>query len=254
MERMTQKELKLLLPNSLNGIWEAVKEKKRFGEPIDKVASLDFETPEKLYYFLEEHDPLTDALYTKISDTEVIFPFATSKVKDGVSEFVGRIGDQTSDHHRETICQHTAIVIENMGTAGINKSTAMWLGLFHDVGKKYTLGTNKKGQVCFYGHETVGAFFAGRWAMNMDIDERYVKQIVAVAYGHLGPHNWKENPEKEKEFLDELTEYYDGNKMFARQTMGMIYILYGSDDGIKPDEEVPIEKVETGFYRITHPW
>ena len=175
------------LPNTLESIWGSVKNDEQFNNfALNRVINQQFGDIKSIYDFISEFDWLTYEIYGEPDKDGFVFPFAVSKVKDGVTEYHGNIGDQTSSYHKETVAEHTAIVVANFVGQHICSELLTTIAVLHDVGKKYTSGTNNKGEVCFYGHDTVSAYLAGRWLYGQ-FDDEDVKLIVAVIFGHMQP-------------------------------------------------------------------
>lgn len=198
------------LPKTLPEVYSAIANGTKFGEPIDTIISKKFSSLQEIYDYLEVPDALTDALYgDSDEDGNYTFPFAVKKVKEGITEYKGIIGEQYSSYHKETIRQHTAIVVDNLGKM-IPLRMAAYLGVLHDCCKKYTLGTNAKGELCFYGHEYVSALIGGTWARDtLKLNNSQLKLIVALIFAHGMPKGeWQQNQEKRWDFFVTLDDYF----------------------------------------------
>lgn len=193
------------------------------------------------FNFLDKPDPLTDALYGKPSkkDGTVLFPFSVKNPE--FKEHRGRIGDQTSKWHLETLPEHVAMVAVGLTEKGLSEAEACTLAILHDIGKKYTFGTNRRGEVSFYGHEKVGAVIAaihGRCLPWVRTSWEH-REIVALIYGHTLTYSlWPIHPEKKEEYFKQLVELYGGEESFASQTMQQIELFTTVDVGCKTKEEL----------------
>jgi hypothetical protein len=235
-----------VFPATLKEIYDAIMANRRYGTDADKALDTQFFTGGlvQVYKFLEQPDAATEAIYgAPDADGNVTFPFAISKVKPGVVEFVGKLGAQTSSYHKETVKQHTAIVVKNLVDAGVDPKMAAVLGVFHDCGKKYTTGTNAKGELCFYGHDYVSAYLAGQWlkdSFNMSGNE--LKLVMAVIFAHMQPKiTWNQNPEKRVAFMAMLDEFFDDDdkkEEYKQYFEFLIDAIDKADVGIATEEEV----------------
>jgi CRISPR/Cas system-associated endonuclease Cas3-HD len=198
------------LPKTLPEVYSAIIDGTKFGDPIDSIISEKFNSLQEIYDYLEVPDVLTDALYgAPDEDGNYTFPFAVKKVKEGIVEYKGRLGEQYSSYHKETIRQHTAIVVDNLARM-IPLRWATYLGVLHDCCKKYCLGTNAKGELCFYGHEYVSALIGGSWAREtLKLNDTQLKLIVALIFAHGMPKGeWAQNQEKRWDFFVTLDDYF----------------------------------------------
>lgn len=218
-------------------------------------------TPDCIYDFLVEKDPLFRSIYSESAfinqKEQFVFPFITGRaISEDIKEVVGPIGTQTSKYHQENLEQHVALVVANLANAGIDEALATVLALLHDIGKKYTSATNQVGDVCFYNHAEVSAFIVGHWLRNESYNERLAKEIVAVVYGHMFPLNswnvskhWKtgELVDFRKDFYEgQLLRYCDGDKAFANHIMSLIDIFAKCDEGVVEFTPAILEKIERG--------
>lgn len=251
-------ELIKMLPNTLESIWDSIRLNDQFPNfAINRVVNEEFEDLQSMYDFLFEYDWLCHEIYGEPEEDGFVFPFAVSKVKEGVKEYRGRIGDQTSAYHKETISDHTAMVVANFCGSQVFNERLATIATLHDIGKKYTSGTNNKGEVCFYGHDTVSAYLAGRWLYGLydDEDDEELKLIIAVIFGHMLPKTtWAQKPEKKDEFKAELIAFFDDDELQAETAMFLIERLSDADEGCATEEELEAarEKIRQGKTIIAH--
>lgn len=231
-------EIMKLLPNTLEGIWNSVVLNEQFDNfALNRIINEEFEDLKSIYDFLFEYDWLTHEIYGEPEEDGFVFPFAVKKVKEGVKEYHGNIGDQTSAYHKETVAEHTAMVVSNFVGEHIASERLAAIAILHDVGKKYTSGTNNKGEVCFYGHDSVSAYLAGRWLYGL-YDDDELKLIVAVIFGHMLPKTaWTEKPEKKEEFKKELVTFFEEDENQAQSVISLIERLSNADEGCATEDE-----------------
>ena len=196
--------------------------------------------------FFTEPDDLFTAIYGNggfvNGERQYIYPFGCNKVPEGISEVHGPIGIQTSKWHHETMQQHVALVAANLVDHEVDPWLAVALATLHDVGKKYTISTNKRGEISFYGHARVSAFIASYWLKQLNVDERLAKTIVATVYAHMDAHElWKEGGVKDwktGEMVDHRARFWEelvafcGDEDLARQIMKLIDTFSKCDEGV----------------------
>jgi hypothetical protein len=242
-------EILKMLPNTLETIWDSIRLNEQFDNfALNRVVNEQFEDLQSMYNFLFEYDWLTHEVYGEPEEDGFVFPFAVKKVKEGVKEYHGMIGDQTSAYHKETVTEHTAMVVSNFVGEHIASERLATIATLHDVGKKYTSGTNNKGEVCFYAHDTVSAYLAGRWLYGL-YDDDEIKLIIAVIFAHMLPKTaWTEKPEKKEEFKKELITFFEDDEGQAETAMSLIERLSNADEGCATKEEVVAarEKIRRG--------
>lgn len=143
--------------------------------------------------------PIVKDMYTKDDAGLYVFP---AKRKNAPL-FHGNIGDQTSMYHKETVKQHLLLTC---GRLWLNSNPdeiedGLLCGILHDAGKKYTLGSNQRGEVCFYGHEKVSALFAAV-VLNRLGFINIIDDCVRVIYDHMRPFMWENNKEAMSDYID----------------------------------------------------
>ena len=194
------------------------------------------------FHFLGEPDVLTDAIYGKPDEHgNILYPFAIENHPGRVKEHVGPIGDQYGRWHLETLQEHVAMVAARLLESGLSATESATLAVLHDIGKKYTAGTNSRGEMCFYGHAVMSAiivaihgrclpYFLTTWDLRVGI---------GVVYGHTFPWSeWSSHPEKKQMYLEELIDLFDGDATEAYLVIRMIERLDSADVGCKTFEEL----------------
>ena len=202
-----------------------------------------------VYDFLSEKDELFRNIYSESfsvgGEEYFIYPFVEQQViPDDVVERAGPIGLQTSMYHRESLQEHATLVAANLVDAGVDRQTAAYLAVLHDVGKKYTAATNKKGEISFFNHAPLSAFITGRWLRS--VDERMAKLLVAVIYAHFRAHFWKKKPDDRQKYFGELLAFYDGDEQCAEEVMSLIEKLNVCDEGVTEFTPKFWKKTESG--------
>ena len=217
----------------------------------------------KAYDFLSVADPLFTYIYGEgnYEDGERVFyyPFAKGvTIPEGTKMVRGPLGTQTSKWHHESLSQHVALVAANLVDAGIRPQMAVALAVLHDVGKKYTTSTNKRGEISFYGHAKVGAFIAAHWLARWlrPMDWRMAHTIVAVIYAHMDAHElWAltEDPrthapvDYRSDFRKELLGFCEGDEEWTEGIMNLIDVFQECDEGVAavtPEIEQKIKRGE----------
>ncbi|MBR6964913.1 hypothetical protein IKH83_01215 [Candidatus Saccharibacteria bacterium] len=125
--------------------------------------------------------------------------------------------------------------------AGLSEIEATTLAVLHDIGKKYTAGTNKHGEACFYGHAAMGAILTAIQARCLPwfTTTWEHRTAVGLVYGHTFPYSeWPGHPGKKEEYFLELVELFRGEASFANRTMQLIEIFNTADIGCKTSEEL----------------
>lgn len=118
------------------------------------------------------------------------------------------IGDQTSMYHKETVKQHLLLTC---GRFWLNENPddldeGLLYGILHDAGKKYTLGSNQRGEICFYGHEKVSALFAAIVLDRIGFTDM-IDDGVRVIYDHMKPFMWEDDRESMTEYINKYGLY-----------------------------------------------
>lgn len=214
--------------------------------------------------FLELEDSLTRNIYgdgtVENGESVYAFPFVEGKViPDNIKEVRGPIGTQTSKWHQETLVQHALLVTANLYNTGkFSRSEATTLGIMHDIGKKYTAATNKRGEVCFYGHAIVGAFIFAK--MFDYLDPMIAKPLFAIIYSHMFPKvEWTETEDwYTKQPVDnraksrrELLKFFDGNEKVVDAMMEKIDLFAKCDQGVTKFDSDIEARIKYG-YSIVH--
>ena len=226
-------------PKTIAEIYEAIHTNDiNLGEPLGQILNHGFKSLEDIYEFLDASDSLVDAMYDRNEDGNYVFSFA-SKHGDDVTEIIAPLGCQTSRYHKEDFKQHVAIVSAKFAELGLSNKDAALYAVLHDCAKKYTFGTNYRGEVCFYGHEALSAFIGGYWLFNnwyMTGDE--LRQIIAVIWAHLHPRvTWAQKPEERDKFIDQLRTFFDC-PMKVDETMRLVDLFAQADLGCESEEEI----------------
>lgn len=220
---MTQKEFKQMIPNTEDKIMESVFEEdilpvKMSRDCEDALMDLSNMIKKKgahgVIEFLTSEDAVTKHMYEKTDDGKFIYPYANSGVekkalKEGISQYVSNsFDDQTCKHHQESLTDHTYAVVghfmEGKHITDEKSALDVLTALLHDIGKKYTMATNAKGEVCFYGHEAVSAYIAARslYDFGKVFDKKQIREAVTVIAEHLSPKVlWQQKLEAEQDFI-----------------------------------------------------
>lgn len=179
--------------NTLEEIFSA--DEHKFPEEVKAV--LRWEGVEAYFRSQSEEDALTRALYGDADkDGRVRFPAATDNV---TLECIDRIGTQSSRYHGETVEEHIQLVFLYIHRISADRNFLL-MALLHDCGKKWTAGTNKRGEICFYGHDKLSALFANSYLKQMGVSDEDREWIVTGIYYHMRPKKWErmENAAREK--------------------------------------------------------
>ncbi len=192
-----------------------------YAEGDDEISRLikGVDTFDDVFTFMGREDSLTDSLYEKDANGLVIFPI---KGKNNSAEpFHGHIWSQNSRYHAEDTVTHVRMVVSALKQAGAQD----WIvvaGLLHDMGKKYTIGTNKSGEACFYGHEKVSACLAAFVLKKWHFPKEEAEKIVAAVFYHMQVHFQCGNPEAETQF----------EKAHGKEFAAAVKLLAACDKGI----------------------
>lgn len=94
---------------------------------------------------------------------------------------------QTSKYHQEGLMDHIALVTSRVGLAIMRDSLIIKIAILHDLGKKYTIKINPRGEVCYYDHEHLSALIAKDMIDNgvIEMSEEDAKITFAVIDAHL---------------------------------------------------------------------
>lgn len=163
--------------NSILEYWQAGIE----GKSYDGLIQQSFSSFAELFDYLAKPDGLTRKLYG--GEWKITVPLAAG-VKD-VEPVECALGDQTSMYHKESLAEHVALVCANLVDAGFDEEDAVALAVLHDCAKKYTMVTNKRGEISFYGHEKLSMQLAVFWGKTLVTDEEKLRWYAAIIWGHM---------------------------------------------------------------------
>ena len=150
------------------------------------------------------------------------------------------LGDQTSMYHKETVKQHLLLTCGRLWLNGHSDNLeGLLYGILHDAGKKYTLGSNQRGEVCFYGHEKVSALFAAIVLDRLGFTDM-IEDGVLVIYDHMKPFMWKSDKKAMSEYIDNYGLY------ITHLVMEINAVDKGITDQIIVDNLERLCDVETG--------
>lgn len=164
--------------------------------PAEVREILQWKGVEEYFRCLSEEDALTRAIYGSADEKGLVrFPAATNDV---TLELFDKIGAQSSIYHQETVEEHIQLVFHNASTyswllrfpSPVNRYV-LFLALLHDCGKKYTAGTNKRGELCFYGHDKLSALIANSYLKQMGVSDKDREWIVTGIFYHMRPKAWE---------------------------------------------------------------
>ena len=217
--------LKQIPCNTVDEILKSVFSKhESFDGPLDGILNHPFSVEEFLAS-QDKEDDLTDILYEKTNEGLVIFPL--EGLNNSSKPYIGRIGDQTSRYHQENIKEHLLSVLARIHEQGGSDLKLELAALLHDSMKKYTAGTNKLGEICFYGHEKLSAYYAAKVFEQLGYEKEEARPYVAMIHGHMLPKTAWRHPEcGEKNYADYV-------KQFGRKQADMITLFSRCDTGIQ---------------------
>ena len=181
--------------------------------------------------------PIVEDMYQRDEARLYVFP---AKRKNAPLVHA-HIGDQTSMYHKETVKQHLLLTCGRLWLNGNpdELEEGLLYGILHDAGKKYTLGSNQRGEVCFYGHEKVSALFAAIVFDHLGFTDM-IEDGVRVIYDHMKPFVWESNKEAMSEYIDKHGLYV------THLVMEINAVDKGITDQIIVDNLERLSKVETG--------
>lgn len=243
------------LPKTPKEIYESIVNGEKFGSPLDGIIGKKFKNLKEIFDFIDKPDELTDVIYGKPDNQGIItFPFAVEEAESGVVECRGKLGDQTSRYNKENMKQHTAMVAGKLFERLDCPRMAACYAVLHDCGKKYTCGTNSKGDLCFYGHATVSAYLAGAWMRNLyGTDGDSLMMVIVVIAAHMLPNaDWRINREKRDEFFEDFHVLFDEANEARLEAERLIDTIAESDRGCLTEAEVKSQKalIDKGLYII----
>jgi hypothetical protein len=240
------------IPSTLADVWTAAYDGTG-NEIVDEVAfnKVGKEDPKGVFNFLtDSNDPLYRAIYGEPDKKgKFVYPIKDLTIPY-LKPYKGKIGDQYSKYHKETLPEHSAVVTSRLIDAGLNSTLAAILGTFHDCGKKYTGCTNERGEVSFPEHARVGAFFTACWLDEMVPSTQDRKILTAVVYGHMKPkREWHKGTEEsfrsEMDYFDELVDFL-GNEDEALRVIGLINLMGHCDHGFRKAEDIDRPRIFHG--------
>lgn len=247
----------IVVPNKLNGIYSLSQDLDSYlcycSNTFETICNKRFKSIQEIYDFLEEPDALTDSEYGAPDEKGLYdFPLSFEPYDDKVKTpplFHGKVGDQTSCWHNETLKQHAALTTCNLVEAGVRKEDAAVLGVLHDCGKKYTARTNVyNGKVCFPEHENLSALLAGWWTKSWGVTDERRHLWMAIIYGHIRFQEWQNSSAKSTKdkntYIKEVSRLF-GNEE-ALRAYGLVYLLGVSNEGVKEGAIIDLEKVKRG--------
>lgn len=204
--------------------------------------------------FYTQEDKITDMRYVKNGD-KITIPYAGSKLiksmkNKGVNNImINGLGDQSSQYHQESLNTHIGSVVgrlaeqemERANETGKFNCDLLLVGLCHDIGKKYTIAANKKGDVCYYNHEALSAYITARLLKKMNVEEERASIIVGAIYGHLKPKLWNSMYDAKKgETEEQVFERHKNEYVSANGTSGLdlAFKILDADTGYKNIDEI----------------
>jgi hypothetical protein len=113
--------------------------------------------------------------------------FAIRHVNSNEITYFDSLDIQTSKYHKEGLMDHVALVVSRIGYAVKRNPLAVKIAILHDLGKKYTVKINPRGEVCYYGHEHLSALIAKDLISNgvITMSDEDAKITFAVIDAHL---------------------------------------------------------------------
>ncbi|MDK3157591.1 HD domain-containing protein [Kamptonema cortianum] len=97
-------------------------------------------------------------------------------------ELDATVGVEQGRWHDADVWNHTLQVVKNAGSGDLTLTLAC---LLHDVGKPITKTLDEKGDIRFFGHETVGADIAYRWLTDMKYGQRTAESVALLVKNHM---------------------------------------------------------------------
>lgn len=175
--------------------------------------------------FQSEEDELTEEIYKKDEKGLIIFPLRSKKG----TPYHGHLGEQTSRYHHESIAEHIKMTVEGMLKENLqefNNEEIILLGMLHDAGKKYTGGTNVRGEICFYGHEKISADIACQVYDVLGYTKEKSKIFIDAIAGHMLPMNaWNNSSNGEKQKQKWILEH-------GENAFDLLMLIHRNDIGI----------------------
>ena len=216
--------------NKVDDIMESVFESgDSFGELLDAILNQPFSV-EDFIDSQSKEDDLTDLIFEKTIDGRVVFPLAGEN--NTAVPYRGFIGDQASRYHQESIRTHLYADLVRMRELHGDDFNMELAVLLHDAMKKYTAATNKRGEVCFYGHEKVSAYFAAKVYKQLGYSKEEAKPYIAMIHGHMLPKTLWSNPKSGN------SDYAKYVEEFGQKQADMVILLSRCDTGIKAGDLV----------------
>lgn len=177
---------------------------------LERVLSHDkkFE-PDKYVRSLSQPDEATEALYKNGRDGKVQFPYAADHRKgDGIWLYEGKIGEMTSQRHKESLMQNAQSTVANLSERkypDFNKQDVALMGLLSNAGKKYTARTGSlpqlkdgatgkildpRGQLSFPMADRVSAYIAARQLKKTGLSKEEARPLVTAIFARSEPARW----------------------------------------------------------------
>lgn len=157
--------------------------------------------PSIYYQNLSKEDALTKKIYKKDEEKNIIFPFRKKDFLSRNVEHHGKIGDQTSEKHKETIKQQTALTVKHLEknlAIGQDEDLLKMTGLLYNSGRKYTAVTERKskqkddvgykyknkdtGQVGFDEADKLSAYITARAMKKTGVDKDVAAPYISAVY------------------------------------------------------------------------
>lgn len=113
--------------------------------------------------------------------------FAIKHVNSDKVTYFDSLDIQTSKYHQEGLMDHIALVTRRIAFESNLDPVAIKIAILHDLGKKYTVKINPRGEVCYYGHEHISAIIAKDLIDSgvITVSEEDAKIVFAVIDAHL---------------------------------------------------------------------
>jgi poly(A) polymerase len=97
-------------------------------------------------------------------------------------ELIPMAGCTQGKWHHLDVWEHSLLVLRNVGHSDLILSLA---ALLHDVGKPECRSVDAKGDIRFFGHESVGASMAERILKNLRLPQADIDPVVLLVRNHM---------------------------------------------------------------------
>lgn len=97
-------------------------------------------------------------------------------------EFLPMVGCTQGHFHHLDVWNHTLLVMRNAGPDDLTLTLA---ALLHDVGKPETRMIDERGNIRFFGHESVGAKMANDLLRNLKFPQREIDEVTRLVKNHM---------------------------------------------------------------------